>query len=159
RQAAGAALYQRLLENLSSAYSIDAIVQYRTSASSPYKAAETAPRLFGKPLEDSYKIAAAPQNTLQDLVGHYYKPAECANAAIYLPYVADLLKSEPNLLKTGQDVVISGEKYTIQAGDTLADVAGYFTGKLPNYPFPKFAADVAGIGIFAPDQVVTLVRL
>jgi LysM repeat protein len=80
--------------------------------------------------------------------------AEFFNATV--ERVADNVRDLPDLLRTGAVVIYEGERVTVKAGQTLADVAGEFPGAPP----PAQVAASAGVrrdpALLNPGKVVHL---
>lgn len=112
-EAAREALHQRLLVELSSAYDVDAIVQFRVAVKSPYTSASTAPRLGGR--VEAVSLAIPEGATLLGLARRYDAPlATLAAVAADIPY----------LLEPGFTVRLSpGGSHVVESGDTLSAVA------------------------------------
>lgn len=111
--AAQEALYQRLLIELSNAYRIDTIVQFRVKVVSPYTDIDTAPRFLGQVTGATYSIE--PGATLEQLARHFKAP---------LSLLASTLADAPEILSVGAEVRLDGRAtYRIKQGDTLRSVA------------------------------------
>ncbi|MCU1234651.1 MAG: putative cell-wall-anchored protein SasA motif, partial [Candidatus Solibacter sp.] len=113
------ALYQQLLVELSSAYSVDTIVQYPFQISSPCSDAKVACRLSGKPLANTYSTPGTGTVNLSDV----------ANAlSVSVPYLAYVLQQMQFILNVNIQVTYgTGQpSYTVQNGDTLGTIAAFF---------------------------------
>ena len=106
-------LEQRLMISLAEAYTVDAIVQYNVSVTSPCPDPKTAPNLFGKPVASSYTLP--PQATLTTIGAAFSVPMSAS-------HVATVLASTSNLLVAGVVLTSGTNKYTIGAQDTLVSV-------------------------------------
>jgi hypothetical protein len=112
-EAAREALYQRMLVELSAAYDVDAIVQFRVVVRSPYATRDTAPRLNGRVTAASITVDAG--TTLRDLARRCEAPLDTFGTV-----AADV----PDLLAPGFPVRRrGGAAHVIEARDTLRSVA------------------------------------
>ncbi len=142
------ALYQRLLITLSTAYQVDTIVQFPVTVTAPADwAGDTAPRLRGQPLADTYTVAAGA--TLSSVASDpsFQAPLDLL--------VAELAGSG-FLLAPGFEVPGQGQlpPYTVAGGDTLASVAAHFA-----VPVAQLGDALAGTsGLLQPGAAVNLVR-
>ena len=142
------ALYQRLLITLSTAYQVDTIVQFPVTVTAPAGwAGDTAPRLRGQPLADTYTVAAGA--TLRSVASD---PSFQAPVDLLVTELAD----SGFLLAPGFEVPSQGQlpPYTVAGGDTLASVAAHFA-----VPVAQFGDALAGTpGLLQPGAAVNLVR-
>jgi LysM repeat protein len=112
-EAAREALYQRMLVELSAAYDVDAIVQFRVVVRSPYTTRATAPRLNGRVTAATITVDA--RATLRDLARRCEAPLDTFGAV-----AGDL----PYLLTPGFMVGRrGGATHVVEAHDTLRSVA------------------------------------
>jgi LysM repeat protein len=142
------ALYQRLLITLSTAYQVDTIVQFPVAVTAPADwAGDTAPRLRGQPLADTYTVAAGA--TLRSVAsdGSFQAP---------LDLLVTSLADSAFLLAPGFEVPGQGAlpAYTVAGGDTLASVAAHFA--VPVTQLGDALADSSGL--LLPGAAVNLVR-
>ncbi len=109
-------LYEHLLIRLATAYTIDTIVQFPASVTSPNLDAKMAPRLAGKLVGAPYRIPA--NATLQSLADAFGAP---------LDLLAAMIADHPHLLNIGFGVAYNSPSYAVTEVDTLASVAASLT--------------------------------
>jgi len=125
-------LYQQLLVTLSSAYTVDTIVQFRVDTTSPFTDPNTAPRLAMKTVGESYSIPAGA--TLTSVAAHFDVP---------VTVLAKVAADYPFILKQGTVVDFGGKRHTVQRTDTLASVAQALDTAVE--PLAQAVADQAGL--------------
>jgi LysM repeat protein len=126
-ESAREALYQQMLTTLSSAYTVDAIVQYPVGVTSRFSPTGPLlpPRLSGKVVPDLPQVSAADPNI----------EAIATMASVSAPFVAVLLVDARGIWRTGAQVTYpspGGATMTVGSNDTLRSIAAHF--KVPTDP-------------------------
>ena len=151
-QAAREALRQSLLISLSNAFTTDVIIQYPSSATSPF-APESAgsldlpPSLSGQALARVYVTGAA--DTIQTLATFYSVSAEHVTA--HIQHMPRTLNTQLVLSYTGSNK----PPFAVQPASTLADVAQYFGAPVDTLA-QNLTWDSAKGGLFAARTTINI---
>jgi LysM repeat protein len=147
------ALYQQLLIELSSAYTVDTIVQYPFQITSGCSNPKNAARLSGKPLAKTYRTPN-PQDGIVNL-------SDVASAlGVSLPYLGMMLADIQFILNQGIEVTYgTGQpNYTLSNSDTIGTIANYY-----NVDVQTLAATLRVVtvnaGLMRPNTVVNLTSI
>jgi hypothetical protein len=170
-ESAREALYQQMLTTLSSAYKVDAIVQYPVGLTSqfPTTGPLLPPRLSGKVVPDLPKVPSATP-TIEAVAAKVSAPYV---AALSAPFIAALLLDARGIWKTGATVTYpampGGPTMGIGPDDTLRSIAKRFD--VPTAPgerdyWEKWSRFIDshpdGIGaqpLLNPDAALPIVRI
>jgi LysM repeat protein len=153
-EAAREALYQRLLINLSDAYSTDCLIQYPTAVNSKYTDPKTAPRFSGRPHAMGY--ITGKKDNIPDIAG-YLKVSELN--------LVETIQNVTKILETGLVVEYRRQgaepvTYKIEPGDSLSIIKSDFekqSGLLINWSqFIQGLRIPEGKALFAPSRVINI---